>query len=321
MVLILGAGVVLGQSGVGSTRSDYGMGTGSHTIKGNIRLGDGSEVGTRRFKVSLETADQATRYATTDVDGGYSFNSLTPGNYTVVVESTDEYEMARESSPIDRSAGSPVNIVNFYLRRKIGSDPAFAGIPKGAIDAYSKGMQALEKKDDKKAEEQFDKAVAAYPNFSQALTKLGEIYLRKPDIPKAAEVLQKAVAANPNDFEAHYNYGAALYFKNDAPNAATELRSAITLRESSAMAHMYLGLSLVKLKQYDEARNELDKAVNLPNGDKLAQAHKMLGGLYMNSDPKRAADELEKFVTLEPKATDAEKIRGTIKELRAKAGG
>jgi Tfp pilus assembly protein PilF len=33
---------------------------------------------------------------------------------------------------------------------------------------------------------------------------------------------------------------------------------------------------------------------------------------------KEAADELEKYLALDPKAPDAQRVRGTIKELRAK---
>jgi hypothetical protein len=33
---------------------------------------------------------------------------------------------------------------------------------------------------------------------------------------------------------------------------------------------------------------------------------------------KEAADELEKYLQLDPKAKDADQIRGTIKDLRAK---
>ena len=53
-------------------------------------------------------------------------------------------------------------------------------------------------------------------------------------------------------------------------------------------------------------------------GENLALAHKYLGGLYMSQKPKEAADELEKYLKLDPKAPDADRIKGTIKDLRAK---
>jgi Tfp pilus assembly protein PilF len=54
-------------------------------------------------------------------------------------------------------------------------------------------------------------------------------------------------------------------------------------------------------------------------GESLALAHKYLGGLYMSAKQnKDAADHLEKYLQLDPKAPDAEQIRNTIKELRSK---
>ena len=54
-------------------------------------------------------------------------------------------------------------------------------------------------------------------------------------------------------------------------------------------------------------------------GENLALAHKYLGGLYMSVQKnQQAADELEKYLKLDPKAPDAERIKGTIKDLRNK---
>jgi regulator of sirC expression with transglutaminase-like and TPR domain len=41
-------------------------------------------------------------------------------------------------------------------------------------------------------------------------------------------------------------------------------------------------------------------------------------GARRGKDHKRAADELETYLKLEPKASDAERIRAAIKDLRSK---
>lgn len=77
-------------------------------------------------------------------------------------------------------------------------------------------------------------------------------------------------------------------------------------------------MSLINLQKFDGARSELETAIK-NGGDRIALAHKYLGGLYWrNNQFREAADELEKYLKLEPKVVDAEKIRGTIKELRHK---
>jgi regulator of sirC expression with transglutaminase-like and TPR domain len=81
---------------------------------------------------------------------------------------------------------------------------------------------------------------------------------------------------------------------------------------------MYLGITLISLHQYDEAGKELQRALKL-GGDSLPLPHYYLGGIYWhNGEHKRAADELEKYLQLVPKAPDAERLRATINYLRSK---
>ena len=101
--------------------------------------------------------------------------------------------------------------------------------------------------------------------------------------------------------------------------ADAHLREAVKTADSAATAHMYLGIALVNLKRYDEATKELERSVVLASG-KLAQSHYYLGGIYWRArDYKRAAEELEKYLQLDPKAHNAEKVRATIKDLRARS--
>jgi tetratricopeptide (TPR) repeat protein len=74
---------------------------------------------------------------------------------------------------------------------------------------------------------------------------------------------------------------------------------------------------MISTKRYPEAVPEFEAAI-ANGGENLALAHKYLGGLWMNTKPQEAADELDKYLKLDPKAPDADKIKGTIKELRSK---
>jgi tetratricopeptide (TPR) repeat protein len=77
-------------------------------------------------------------------------------------------------------------------------------------------------------------------------------------------------------------------------------------------------MTLIKLKRYGEAQSELESAIS-NGGENLALAHKYLGGLYQVAHKnQRAADELEKYLKLDPKAKDADQIQGLIRELRTK---
>jgi Flp pilus assembly protein TadD len=114
------------------------------------------------------------------------------------------------------------------------------------------------------------------------------------------------------------NYGVALLETRQTADAEAQLRLALHKNDSSWAAHMYLGIALIGLGNYDGAEGELRRTLALA-GDELALPHYYLGGIYWHRrDHKRAADELEKYLRLAPKAPDAARIRATIKELRGK---
>jgi len=268
----------------------------------------------------------------TDPDGVFRFNNLVSGNYTVVVDGGKEYENTREPVSIERASGRTTQ-VNILLRPKIdGSNAAFAGVPKAALEFYQKGTIAAQKGDAKAAAEFLSQAVAAAPDFALALSDLGSQYLKLSQWNKATETFEALVKLKPTEAQPHLDLGIALYNEGGEflsqkkfeeaekkfNGSESHLREAIKLKSPGPAAHYYLGLMLIKFKAYDEAQKELELAIS-NGGENLALAHKFLGGVYISTHKnKEAADELEKYLKLDPKAPDAEKIRGSIKGLRSK---
>ena len=203
-------------------------------------------------------------------------------------------------------------------------------MPKSALDFYQKGATAAQKGDAKGAIDFFSKAVSAYPNFASALSELGAQYVKLFQWDKAAETFEALVKLKADDAAAHLDWGIALYNigsglltdqKVDEGNqklglAEVQFREAIKLNNPGPSAHYYLGMMLVKTRRYPEAQTELELAVK-NGGDNIVLAHRYLGGLYQAAHKKKeAADELEKYLKLDPKAKDADKIKQTIAELR-----
>jgi tetratricopeptide (TPR) repeat protein len=158
-----------------------------------------------------------------------------------------------------------------------------------------------------------------HPNFGLALNELGVQYLKKGQLDKAAEMLQKVTQLSPEAPEPCLNYGIVLLQQKKFAEAEKQLREAVRKNEYAYTAHLYFGITLIYVKNYTEAEMELRKAVTI-GGPKASQAHYYLGGLYWQTGKhQQAADELETFLKLEPKAANAEKLRNTIKELRTKS--
>jgi Tfp pilus assembly protein PilF len=333
-ILVLSlAAQALGQA-PGSTRG-LSSGDGTHTIQGRVFFPNGQTLNSASVKVNLESVNSTGGGSTTtDQDGTFRFNNIRAGNYAVVVEGSKEYEAAREPVSIDPNGTSgPITSITIHLRPRVdASNPAFAGVPQNALDFYQKGTAAAQKNNAQSATEFLSKAVAAYPNFPLALSELGAQYQKLKQWDKAAETFEALLKLKPADALGQQNLGIALYNqgvaflaqknfdeaqkKLDASEA--HLREAIKLNSHGFPAHYYLGLTLIRFKAYEEAQKELELAIT-NGGENVALAHKFLGGVYMSTKKnKEAADELEKYLKLEPKASDADQIKETIKGLRGK---
>jgi tetratricopeptide (TPR) repeat protein len=303
--------------GVGSSRGLPSGGEGIHTIQGRVYAPDGKAV-SLRLRVRLESPDTSPMSSVTDEDGAFIFARIPPGNYRLTVEGGPDFESSYEYPSIYRegSAGGRIVRLAIFMRPKEKDD--FPGVHKDAVTAYKKARELGHAGEHTKAIEQLNKALAVYPKFGPALHELGVQYLKTGQVDKAAEALDSAVKLAPEEFLPRLNYGFALLSQKKFDLAEEQLRLALAKNNAAPTGHMYLGIALMSQQKLDEAEKELLQAVNANNAE-VASAHRYLGGIYWGKrDYKRAADELETYLKLSPKAADAERTKAAIKELRAK---
>lgn len=332
LLLVGPASSVRAQGGGGTDLTGTG---GRHTIQGRIYFPSG-RVADLRAKVKLENHASGGLSVLADMDGAFKFANLTAGTYAIVIEAGDDYEIARESVFIEgnsslgrgmRMPSAPRTVmVPIYLQLKrvarTGTRPgvlnaALAGVPKAAADLYVSALESARAGKSREAVEQLKSAISLHRDFALALNELGEQYLKLSQADKAAEVLQQAVRIAPDAVPPRLNYGIALLQKRNFTASEAELRQVLAKNEGAVTAHLYLGINLIHLRNYVEAEKELQRAISL-SANELHLAHYYLGGIYWgNKEYQRAADELEKYLR-DPKATEAGRVRATIRELRAK---
>ncbi len=334
IVLLLLVPVVV--PGQGSGRDSTGTG-GNHVIQGKIFFPSGRRAdGTIQIKLQSNAAGEISTIA--DSNGSFTFTSLAPGNYTVVVIAGDDYEIAREGVTIDSDlnlarTGVSLNsgarrytvMINLQPKARVNRtmasvvNAALAEVPENSRALYEKGMELAKAGDSLRAIDNLKAAVSIYPNFPLALNELGVQYLKLGQANRAIDSLRSATKLSPDAFTPKLNLGIALLETRQFAEAETQLREALRNNPSIPTAHMYLGLTLAGLQNGVEAEKELRQAIDL-SGNQLTLAHYYLGGLYwQRRDYHRAADELETYLRLTPNAQDADRVRGTIRELRAKS--
>jgi len=320
-------------SAQGSGRESTGNG-GNHIIQGKIFFPSGRRA-EGNIQIKLQAFGEGEITTIADSSGSFTFTSLLPGNYTVVINAGNDYEVVREGVTIDSdlnlsrsgvslNSGSRRYTVMVTLQVKALNrakasvvNAALAEVPQDARALYEKALQFGKLGDSAKAIENLKAALSLFPKFPLALNELGVQYLTIGQAGKAVDPLRSAAKLSPDAFTPKLNLGIALLETNQIPDAEAQLRDALKIT-AMPTAHMYLGLTLVKAKRFDEARTELETAISTGGGN-LGQAHKFLGGIYWQKhEYRRAIDEFETYLRLTPNAPDAERIRGTINELRAK---
>ena len=314
---LLPGGAALAQStGIGAHRGgDVGTG-GRYSIQGHV-ISPLGRLPETRVRITLSSSNTGTRTAVAGEDGVFLLNNLEPGPYDVTIDAGKEFEVQRESVYLGGS--TQMVMLPVYLRLKPEANPALAGVPKPAVDLFVRAQEAARKGDQSKAAALLGEAVAQHPQFGLAHNELGLLHMRAGQLDKALESYRLAAQALPDDALVQLNYGTALTQKKEFAEAEKQLRRSLKKLDKSAAGHMYLGVALIGLKNIDEAERELQQAAKL-GGDQMGAAHKYLGGIYWaRRDYKKAADELETYLKLSPKAPDAEQVRGTIKDLRGKS--
>ena len=311
---------------------------GNEIIHGKIYFPRGHKSAMRPVvKLRSDSSSELTTVA--NPDGSFSFTRLRPDSYTIVVNGGDEYENAFETVTVG-SAGSvpaqgnpfdyamPVTYqVQIYLqpRRTLASDSDAgatrampANLPKPARNFFNKGVELAHLGESKKAIEQFKEAISQAPDFELAYNEMGVQYLKLGQADKAAEAFAQAVKLEPEQFVARLNYGIALLNLKKFAESEKQLRQAVQKNVAASTGHYYIALALMNQHEFEAAEQEFNISIKSSN-DRIPPAHKYLGGIYWrNKQYSRAADELTRYIALDPKAPDATRIRDTIKDLRSK---
>lgn len=294
------------------------QGTGGYRITGKVYLPDGRPAA--NVTVTVNSAETSNLTSRTNQDGSFEVPGLGAGNYNVSVREA-AYKPENESLTIAGGSRGQAYPIIFHLTptgdaKAAAADTIFTTVPKDAVAKFQKGMEKAAN-DPKAAVALFDDAIAIYSNFAAAYFEKGAALLKTNDIDKALECFVKAIQIKPDYVEAKYSYGYAEYLKKNYEVASAVFDDVLKQKSDMPEAHMYLGISLYYLKNVDAAESQLKLAIASESGERVALAHRFLGGIYaMRKQNGQAATELQKYVDLVPKAPDADKLKATIAELK-----
>lgn len=309
---------------------------GIHQIRGRIYFPTGRS-SDEPMRVELQSNNFSTLTVETDRNGGYAFQNLAPGSYTVVVEAGDEFEISREYVTIDTEIPQPPSAfrrpptprtitvpINLELKRGRPAMPKnqvidvrWSAIPKEAIERYNDGLSLVKRDKPEQAAAEFRKSIEAYQGFAPAHAALGKLNLLTGKLDEAKTSLRYAVQYDPTDFESRLNYGICLLNQKDFANAADSLAKAAELDKAAVTPRYYLGLLYVQTNDLDRAQVEMETAKKLKGDMRFPLLHRYLGGIYLAKHmEQQALTELEAYLSEDPNTRDAPRIRETIAQLK-----
>ena len=272
-----------------------------------------------------------------DSSGRFTFRGLRAGTFQLKIltfgtnykEEIQEFRLV--SFPLGNGRlSTDMAYVDVYLKldpRKINVGSGGAAtvifvqeIPEDARKLYKKGVNQLEDKKDAGLD-LLKQAVEIFPTYYDALDRLGTEYVLRKQYADAAPYLIKAIDVNKRSYSSFYALGVASYNLKNLTAASEALRAATTINPQSVNAQLFYGMVLRIEGSYEKAEKALLQAKSISEkGSPAAEIYWQLALLYEKTARyKEAADELERFLKIAPKTTDAEKIKKLIAELRAKA--
>lgn len=281
----------------------------------------------------LDDVGSLLSHSKTDYSGRFSFVGVSAGRFkikvlpfkTALMEQMKDVEVVPPSVRRNVSS-SDIVYVEFYLQPlkrhsdildEVSPEVVFAqNIPQNAEKLFKEGINMLEKNSDEgliKLEE----AIKIFPEYYDALSRLGKEYVLKKDYKKAYPYLLKAIDINPKSFSTYYNLGFTFYQLNEMPAALLAMKTCVFLNPNSVSAQLLYGTLLRMNKNYEDAEKYLVKADSLAKG-KNAEANWQLALLYnrLNKN-KEAISKLETYLKLVPDSPDKTNIKELIAKLKA----
>ena len=143
-----------------------------------------------------------------------------------------------------------------------GGRPDGGGPAVVAAGLYKEGIAAYENGDDRKAEELFERAVAADAGHAFAWANLGNLLKERGELQRAVKCHERAYQLAPSRPRASYNLAVSLQTAGSYEAAAIMYRKAIELVEQGlgnltlSRVHSNLGVCLQGLGQLEEAAEQ-----------------------------------------------------------------
>ena len=300
-----------------------------HTIYVQVSLPNGRPAG--GTLVNLTARSGVPRTAFTNDSGRVEFPGMPEGQYSLTATSPSDPSLVSDAVETNPSRTANGNLtVQLILRDRsdhtkdpkpgvIRAGESEQKIPKEARRAFYEGLKFKGNDKPLKALESFSRAVDLYREYYQALSERGDVNVSQRKLEEATVDFDQALKLNAHYGPALRGLGFCRLEKKEFAEAIELFEKSIFADPNNANTHLLLGIANLELDRREPARDALEKALNFPT-QPVPRAHIYLANLYARERRYLlAADELHKYIEVDPLAADAAGMREIEAKWRARA--
>ena len=258
--------------------------------------------------------------------GRLEFPGMPEVQYSVTATSPSDPNLVSDAVEMNPSLAANGNLtVQLLLRDRsdhtkgpkpgvIRADENEQKIPREARKAFNEGLKFKGNDEPLKALESFNRAVDLYHDYYQAFSERGDVNVSQRKLEEATVDFDRALKINAHYGPALRGSGYCKLEKKEFAGAIELFEKSVSNDPNNANTHLLLGIANLELDRRESARDALKKALSFDN-QPVPRAHIYLANLYARERHYlEAADELHKYIELDPAAADA----GGMREIEAK---
>jgi tetratricopeptide (TPR) repeat protein len=229
---------------------------------------------------------------------------------------SDTVQLATRRTLDDPDVGT---IILHHLTNVQGSTISLTSAlaPKRAQKDYEKGLQSAQKGKFEDAEKYLEEATASYPKYAVALFTLGEVQKRQGQTENARKSFQSAIQAD-GKYVSPYDRLAVLSGQEGKwDDAASLSKKVIELNPVEFPSAFWCNaVANYNLNKPTEAEKSAKELIKLDTGHKYPDAESLLGEILLSKgEYSEAATHLRTYLTLVPKAKNAEQIKQMLLKI------
>jgi tetratricopeptide (TPR) repeat protein len=291
------------------------------SINGQVRTDQGIAV--RSAMVRLETQEGELVEEKPVTTAGQFFFTNVPKNQYMISVSAEGFETYRE--PLNLAEGADQYDLSITLTpagrlAEAKSEPpalSDAQAPKEAKHEYDRAGKAIDSRKYDEARKQLETAVAQYPCYARAQTKLGLVMSQQKDYKGAEAAFRKSISCDAGYLEAYLNLGQLLNAEKRFGEAAPDLDQGLRQAPSDWRFYFESGVAEYGLKQYDAAEQQLQKAKSL-TATPPAEIDAKLADVYLRENSfQKAYASMQAYLKADPNGPFAARIRTIMKQMES----